>query len=217
MDWISKWATDKRSCELVCGAIGLVIGLIGLILLLALGFPWVAALFAFFTLWAIAFFLIRVNICGQFDDEDVQPVAAVAAPVARAAPQPKPEPQPEPEPEVAAEPEPEPTPEPEPAEAPESAEGARPARLDAARGGKPDDLKQIKGVGPKLEQVCNSLGIFHFDQIAAWSPDEIAWVDDNLEGFKGRVTRDDWVAQAKVLALGGETDFSKRVEDGDVY
>ena len=99
----------------------------------------------------------------------------------------------------------------------EETEGTRPVALDAPRGGKGDDLKQIKGVGPKLEQLCNSLGFWHFDQIASWSADEVAWVDANLAGFKGRVSRDDWVAQAKVLAAGGETEFSKRVEDGGVY
>ena len=81
----------------------------------------------------------------------------------------------------------------------------------------PDDLKQIKGIGPKLESLCNRLGFFHFDQIAAWTEDEVAWVDQNLEGFKGRVTRDNWVAQAQVLAAGGATEFSARVKDGDVY
>ena len=96
-------------------------------------------------------------------------------------------------------------------------EGSKPATLSAARGGKADDLKKIKGVGPKLEKLCNSLGFFHFDQIAAWSTDEIAWVDANLEGFKGRVSRDGWVAQAKLLAEGGETAFSKKVDKGDVY
>lgn len=96
-------------------------------------------------------------------------------------------------------------------------EGAKPATLAQARGGQPDDLKQIKGIGPKLEQLCNKLGFYHFDQIANWTAQEVAWVDANLEGFKGRVSRDEWVAQAKVLAEGGETAFSKRVEDGDVY
>ena len=95
--------------------------------------------------------------------------------------------------------------------------GTKPTTLSAARDGKADDLKQIKGVGPKLEKVCNSLGFYHFDQIAAWTADEVAWVDANLEGFKGRVTRDDWVAQAKVLAEGGSTEFSKKVKKGDVY
>ena len=96
-------------------------------------------------------------------------------------------------------------------------EGTRPAGLDAPRDGSADDLKQIKGIGPKLEKLCNSLGFWHFDQVAAWTADEVAWVDANLVGFKGRVTRDKWVEQASVLASGGETEFSKRVEDGDVY
>jgi len=77
---------------------------------------------------------------------------------------------------------------------------AKPQSLTAARGGKPDDLKLIKGIGPKLEILCNRLGFYHFDQIAAWTAAEIAWVDDNLEGFKGRVSRDNWVGQARVLA-----------------
>ena len=72
--------------------------------------------------------------------------------------------------------------------------------LDAPREGKADDLKEIKGVGPKLEKLLNSLGFYHFDQVAAWTDRELAWVDDNLEGFKGRATRDEWVAQAKELA-----------------
>ncbi|SEN39698.1 NADH dehydrogenase subunit E [Pseudorhodobacter antarcticus] len=90
--------------------------------------------------------------------------------------------------------------------------GSKPAALASARDGKADDLKQIKGIGPKLEELCNTLGFYHFDQIANWSDAEIAWMDENLEGFKGRVTRDTWVAQAKPLAAGGETDFSARVE-----
>ncbi|CAN0605902.1 unnamed protein product, partial [Ectocarpus sp. 12 AP-2014] len=91
-------------------------------------------------------------------------------------------------------------------------EGTRPAGLDGPRDGKADDLKQIKGIGAKMEALCNRLGFWHFDQIANWSADEVAWVDANLEGFKGRVTRDTWVEQAGVLAGGGETEFSKRVE-----
>jgi NADH-quinone oxidoreductase subunit E len=93
----------------------------------------------------------------------------------------------------------------------------KPKSLKAARGGKADNLKEIKGVGPKLEALLHGLGFFHFDQIAAWTDAELAWVDDNLEGFKGRASRDEWVAQAKVLAAGGETEFSKRVEKGEVY
>jgi len=107
---------------------------------------------------------------------------------------------------------------PAPAAAPSTpAEAATPEFLSEAREGGPDDLKQIKGVGPKLEKTLHGMGIFHFDQIAAWGPAEQAWMDDNLEGFKGRATRDDWVAQSKTLAAGGETEFSKKVDKGGVY
>ncbi len=90
------------------------------------------------------------------------------------------------------------------AKAPVMAALVKPKALAAARGGKPDDLKIIVGIGPKLEILCHKLGFFHFDQLAAWTDAEIAWVDDNLEGFKGRVTRDKWVDQAKMLAAGGK-------------
>ena len=96
-------------------------------------------------------------------------------------------------------------------------EGTKPTTMDAPRAGGADDLKRIKGVGPKMEKLCNKLGFWHFDQIAGWTRDEVAWVDANLEGFKGRVTRDEWVSQAKLLATGGETAFSKKVDKGDVY
>ena len=81
--------------------------------------------------------------------------------------------------------------------------GVKPAGLTAPKDGKADDLKLILGIGPKLEALCHRLGFYHFEQIAHWTEGEIAWVDDNLEGFKGRVTRDKWVVQAKILAAGG--------------
>ncbi len=96
-------------------------------------------------------------------------------------------------------------------------EGVKPETLTAPRDGGADDLKKIKGVGPKLEQLCNTLGFWHFDQIAKWTDQEVAWVDANLDGFKGRVSRDNWVEQAALLAAGGETAFSKKVDKGDVY
>jgi predicted flap endonuclease-1-like 5' DNA nuclease len=82
------------------------------------------------------------------------------------------------------------------------AAAVRPAALAGPRDGRADDLKLIKGVGPKLEALCNKLGFWHFDQIANWTPAEVAWVDDNLEGFKGRVSRENWIAQARDLAAG---------------
>ncbi|MFU1476548.1 NADH:ubiquinone oxidoreductase [Roseovarius sp. C7] len=78
--------------------------------------------------------------------------------------------------------------------------GQKPATLEAPRAGGADDLKRIKGVGPKLELLLHGMGYYHFDQIAEWGAAEVAWVDQNLKGFKGRVSRDNWVAQAKVLA-----------------
>jgi NADH-quinone oxidoreductase subunit E len=79
---------------------------------------------------------------------------------------------------------------------------SKPQLLTAARGGKGDDLELIWGVGPKLGKMLNEMGIWHFDQVAAWTPAELAWVDARLTGFKGRAVRDDWISQAKKLATG---------------
>ena len=93
----------------------------------------------------------------------------------------------------------------------------KPRTMKAPRKAGADDLKMIKGVSPKLEKLLNTLGFFHFDQIAKWSVDELSWVDQNLEGFKGRASRDEWVSQADTLAKGEMTEFSSRVKKGDVY
>ncbi|WP_428525919.1 NADH-quinone oxidoreductase subunit E [Roseibium sp.] len=100
-------------------------------------------------------------------------------------------------------------------EAAETVSEKAPETLKEARDGKPDDLKKLKGVGPKLEATLHELGFFHFDQVASWGPEEVAWVDSRLK-FKGRIERDGWIEQAKLLASGGETEFSKRVEAGEV-
>ncbi|MEM8753239.1 MAG: NADH-quinone oxidoreductase subunit E [Pseudomonadota bacterium] len=90
---------------------------------------------------------------------------------------------------------------PAPAEPDDEAEveEAKPETLSAPRDGGADDLKRIKGVGPKLETTLNELGFYHFDQIAAWTEAEVAWVDTRLK-FKGRIQRDGWIAQAADLA-----------------
>jgi predicted flap endonuclease-1-like 5' DNA nuclease len=113
-------------------------------------------------------------------------------------------------------PEPEPVPEPEGA-VPGATVRTEPVRLDGPREGVSDDLKRIRGVGPKIESLLHGMGIYHLDQIASWGPAEIAWMDENLEDFRGRVSRDDWVGQARLLSGGGETEFSRRVDDGEVY
>ena len=93
---------------------------------------------------------------------------------------------------------------------------AEPEILSGPRAGKADDLKMLKGVGPKLEQTLNELGFYHFDQIAAWGPAEVAWVDNRLT-FKGRIERDGWIEQAGKLASGEETEFAKRAKKDKLY
>lgn len=83
-------------------------------------------------------------------------------------------------------------------------DGERPVGLDAPKGDA-DDLKKIGGVGPKLEGTLNELGIYHFWQIAEFTPDNVAWVDGYLS-FKGRIDRDDWIGQAKALAAEAGAD-----------
>lgn len=81
--------------------------------------------------------------------------------------------------------------------APAKKKDASPPRMKKPT--KPDDLKKISGVGPKLEGILNGLGIYKFEQIAKWKKAERDWVDGYLK-FKGRIDRDDWVSQAKKLA-----------------
>lgn len=81
-------------------------------------------------------------------------------------------------------------------------------RKAAARARK-DDLKLISGVGPALERKLNRMGVKQFSQVAAWSADDIRRIDESLN-FKGRIARENWVAQARTLAAGGDTAFSRR-------
>jgi len=85
----------------------------------------------------------------------------------------------------------------------------RPKGIAAARGGKPDNLQRISGIGAKNERTLNNLGFFHFDQIAAWTGEEIAWIDDHLK-FGGRIEREEWLAQARLLAEGKDEEFEQR-------
>jgi predicted flap endonuclease-1-like 5' DNA nuclease len=79
----------------------------------------------------------------------------------------------------------------------------------------PDDLKKIKGIGRVIEGKLNAEGITRYAQIAAWTKTDAAAFSEKL-AFRGRIEREDWIAQAKVLAKGGKTDFSKRVARGEV-
>ena len=80
----------------------------------------------------------------------------------------------------------------------ETVMAVRPLALDRPVDGAADDLTLIGGIGPKIREVLNGLGIFHFDQIADWTPENVAWVDQYLN-FNGRILREGWVEQAAIL------------------
>jgi predicted flap endonuclease-1-like 5' DNA nuclease len=216
-----KGENCPRNCWIAGGVVGLVVLILAMVLF---GASFLAGLFFGIVLGAGAALYLNAKLC---TGGDVHLRAERAHTEVAPAPPPKPDP--------AAAPKPAPAPAAAKAEAPKPAAprpaetkpaakppaaagaGTKPATLSAPRAGGPDDLKRIKGVGPKLEKLLNGMGFYHFDQIAGWTEGEVAWVDENLEGFKGRVSRDRWIEQAKTLALGGETEFSARVDKGDVY
>ncbi|MBY6161079.1 NADH:ubiquinone oxidoreductase [Mameliella alba] len=74
----------------------------------------------------------------------------------------------------------------------------KPKALSAPKG-EADDLTVLNGVGPKLAEALNAEGIYHYDQIAAWTKENVAWADENLAGVRGRASRNGWVAQAAGL------------------
>ena len=81
---------------------------------------------------------------------------------------------------------------------------ARPAALDGPREGNADDLTHIIGVLPVIETALNKLGVYHYDQIAAWSAETVAWVENHL-GLDGRIQRELWRLQARELAAARPT------------
>jgi NADH-quinone oxidoreductase subunit E len=148
--------------------------------------------------------LLRAMVGAEAPAPRLEPVAPEAPPAPPAPPKAAEPPPPVEVPPPAAPPAPEPV----------ALAAAAPARMErpkgiaAARGGKPDDLQQISGIGPKNEKVLHNLGFFHFDQLAAWTEKEIAWVDDHLK-FNGRIGREQWVHQAGLLAAGKLDEFRK--------
>lgn len=89
------------------------------------------------------------------------------------------------------------------------AAAAQEARVEAAQA-QGDDLTRIKGLGPKLAATLGELGVTRFEQIAAWSDADIARIDSQLGRFQGRIGRDDWVGQARLLAAGDEAGFKAK-------
>lgn len=86
----------------------------------------------------------------------------------------------------------------------EGAAGTPPTALTAPEG-QADDLQRISGIGPSIEKTLHGLGIYHFHQIAGFTPDNVAWVSQRLR-FKGRIEREDWIGQATKLAAGETID-----------
>lgn len=85
----------------------------------------------------------------------------------------------------------------------------------ASRPAVPDDLKRIRGIGVLIEKRLMAMGVTNYRQIANWTTQDIQRYSDKLD-FKGRIEREKWVEQARILASGGTTEFSRRVDRGEV-
>ncbi|KRW97337.1 hypothetical protein [Paracoccus sp. MKU1] len=105
-------------------------------------------------------------------------------------------------------------PAPSPSPSPEPRPEAKPAALARAVP-QADDLKRIKGIGPKISDWLNAQGVTRYDQIAAWDAATVADFAQRLGRMGGRIEADDWVGQAKLLAAGGETSHSRRIDKGE--
>jgi predicted flap endonuclease-1-like 5' DNA nuclease len=79
----------------------------------------------------------------------------------------------------------------------------------------PDDLKRIRGIGVLIEKRLNTLGVTGYEHIANWTATDIDRISQSLD-FKGRIERENWVEQARILSSGGHTEFSRRVDRGEV-
>ncbi|HHB83764.1 MAG TPA: NADH:ubiquinone oxidoreductase [Devosia sp.] len=170
---------------------------------------------AAFLVGAIVGYVIR---CMFFRPQKSAVTAKTSANIAAKTPAtPKPASKPEPAPQAQKPAAEKPAPKPAPAKkaTPNADADGKPIPLSGPRDGKKDDLKRIKGIGPKIETTLNELGIYHFDQIAGWSSKTVSWINSFLS-FKGRIQREKWISQAKALASGKETKFSKRVDSGKV-
>ncbi|WP_370282133.1 hypothetical protein [Pseudooceanicola sp.] len=75
---------------------------------------------------------------------------------------------------------------------------------ESPQGGTADDLKRLEGIGPKVEETLNGLGIWRYDQIAAWTGEDVARIEAEAPALRGRAARDDWVGQAKALSTGND-------------
>jgi predicted flap endonuclease-1-like 5' DNA nuclease len=99
-----------------------------------------------------------------------------------------------------------------PPPAPPTRRGVKPPVLGSARNGAPDDFTLIEGVSLQQQSTLYSLGVFHFDQIAAWTPDHVAWVDNYLR-LRGRIADQEWIDQADEIAREGPAAARRVSED----
>jgi predicted flap endonuclease-1-like 5' DNA nuclease len=97
---------------------------------------------------------------------------------------------------------------------PEAAQRAA-AQNRVLRGAISNDLKRIRGIGVLIEKKLNSMGVVTYEHIANWTADDIDRVSQSLD-FKGRIERENWIEQARILSAGGQTEFSRRVDRGEV-
>ncbi len=185
------WSNNPRRHWFAGWAIsGLIAFVFGLAIALLQLFPGRAGLWLETALLAFAVYIIGCFVGGwiksAFDDQPVSKSRALAAG------------KPPPAPRLADE---------------DKHEGSRPQGFASPRGGVADDLKLISGVGRQNEGRLHGIGIWHFDQIAKWTPANVKWVGSYL-AFEGRIQREKWIPQAKKLAAGVKTDFAKRAAAG---
>ncbi len=93
---------------------------------------------------------------------------------------------------------------------PEAARRAASMRK-VVRASQADDLKRIRGIGVLIEKKLNSLGVMTYEDIANWTSEDIERISESLD-FKGRIQRENWVEQSRILAAGGDTEFSRRAD-----
>ncbi len=160
-----------------------------------------------------------------------EPALAPSVPESMPAPQPTvaapapdldPPPPPQPDPAPALAPEPQSAPAQDSAPLVRDVSHLRSVRSEALRGqatprpsGTIDDLKRIRGVGVLIEKKLNSLGVTSYEQVANWTDADIERVSQILD-FKGRIERENWIEQARILATGGQTEFSRRSDRSTV-
>ncbi|MDZ4693466.1 hypothetical protein [Terricaulis sp.] len=98
--------------------------------------------------------------------------------------------------------------------APPATRRAKPPTLAAPRDGAPDDLTLIESISQMQQTTLYALGVFHFEQIAAWTPEHVAWVDQYLR-LRGRIDEEEWLEQAADLARGGPAAARRVFEEQD--